>query len=170
MKTKTIFSSKTFWFNVLTGLVAFLALVTPDTLDKLGIHGTTQVQVLTVIGLFSTFGNIILRVLTDTSISFNKTTGIPIWLLVFLFAGCNPTSKLVTYAENHCKVNKVQSGNRTFVYYECDALYETENVKKKCDKIELCFDAANAKISGTTICGDSLFDIKTIAKIAFNRK
>lgn len=65
---KTIFQSKTFWFNVLTGALGATAFIGADELTHLGIDGMLQNRILAAIGVFNFFGNVVLRAATNTAI------------------------------------------------------------------------------------------------------
>jgi hypothetical protein len=65
--TKSIFASKTFWFNLVTLLMALVGHFTTDTLAGLGV---TSAGVSTVFATILTVGNIVLRFLSDKPVSF----------------------------------------------------------------------------------------------------
>jgi hypothetical protein len=67
--TKSIFQSKTFWFNLLTGLLGATALIGADQLAQIGINGTLQNQILAGIGVVNFIGNLVLRAITNTAVS-----------------------------------------------------------------------------------------------------
>jgi len=94
---------------------------------------------------------------------------------LFLFAviatalsSCNVFKKAQAYADKHCPKSYITdptTGNVN-VYYECDSLYPTAKLKEKCSKVEICFDATSAKVTGTVVC-DSLLDVKALLKQVF---
>lgn len=90
--------------------------------------------------------------------------------LLLTVSGCSSYKSIVGYVENNCKVVKTNIGSDVAVYYECTELYNTDKVKDKCSKIEICFDAASAKISGKAVCSDSLVDIKKLIQLATQKK
>lgn len=63
---KTIWQSKTFWFNFLTVLIATVGSITNVF--------TLNEQALKILGLVVTIGNIILRTITSKSIGTSETT------------------------------------------------------------------------------------------------
>ena len=65
---KTIFQSKTFWFNVLLGLLGVSTLVGANELTSIGIDGILQNRILAALGVFNILGNIVLRAATNTAI------------------------------------------------------------------------------------------------------
>jgi len=90
--------------------------------------------------------------------------------LCALLMGCNSYKSLVGYVSKNCVATNTTSGGNTIVTYECNSLYNTDKVKDKCSEISICFDGANAKLSGRAICNDSLIDIEKLIKLAVNRK
>lgn len=69
METKTLLQSKTFWFNVVTGLLGILTALNSETLTKLGVDGAAQERVLFGIGTVVTIGNIYLRTISTASVT-----------------------------------------------------------------------------------------------------
>lgn len=67
--TKSIFQSKTFWFNLVGGLVGISTMVTGDQLTELGINGVAQKWTMVGIGAVVTFGNIYLRSITNAPVT-----------------------------------------------------------------------------------------------------
>lgn len=67
--TKSIFKSKTFWVNIIAGVLGILTIVTPDWLSGLGIGADQQTKVLTVIGGVTSVLNIALRFISNTPIT-----------------------------------------------------------------------------------------------------
>lgn len=61
LKSKSIFKSKTFWFNLVSGIIAGATLVDPELLDAIGSTHQQQKAVMAIIGLINGIGNIILR-------------------------------------------------------------------------------------------------------------
>lgn len=68
-QVKSIFSSKTFIFNVIAGVIGVLTSLGADQLTDLGINGVAQKWVLFAIGLIVMFGNIYLRSITNTPVT-----------------------------------------------------------------------------------------------------
>ena len=64
--TKSIFSSKTFWINLIMAIIAFSATISPDFLTALGLNST---KVLTIVATVTAILNIILRTLTTTAVT-----------------------------------------------------------------------------------------------------
>lgn len=65
---KSIFSSKTFWFNVAAAAVGISATVGAEQLASLGINGVAQKWALVILGGITTIGNIYLRTVTNTPV------------------------------------------------------------------------------------------------------
>ena len=91
-----------------------------------------------------------------------------ILLTVLSISSCNVFKKAQAYADSHCPKSYIKdpTTGKVNIYYECDSLYPTAKLKDKCSKIEICFDATEAKVSGTAVC-DSLFDVKALLKQVF---
>ena len=66
---KSIFASKTFWFNVVTALLAVIAVFSPEQLQGLGLGANAVETTLKVLGTISMVGNIVLRFLTDKPVT-----------------------------------------------------------------------------------------------------
>jgi len=66
---KTIFKSKTFWANLLMGLLSILAVINPEFLELIGLN---SVKALTIIGFITSVINIVLRLITTTAIETKK--------------------------------------------------------------------------------------------------
>lgn len=81
MNTKSIFSSKTFWFNTISILISILTIINPDFLAAYKLSPDSQKIVLTTIGFIIGVGNIILRFLTSQAVSLSggssTSTGTP---------------------------------------------------------------------------------------------
>lgn len=69
MKTKSIYQSKTFWFNLIAGIVALLAAVDANILANFGLSPEQQLFVIQIIGSIVALGNIILRVGNKTVVA-----------------------------------------------------------------------------------------------------
>ena len=66
---KTIFQSKTIWFNGISILISILTIINPDFLAAYKLTPDTQKIVLTTIGFVIGVGNIFLRFLTSQPVS-----------------------------------------------------------------------------------------------------
>lgn len=66
---KSIFQSRTFWFNIISGIVLALSQVGAPQLTDLGLNGVAQHWVLVGIGAITLIGNIYLRSITSTPVS-----------------------------------------------------------------------------------------------------
>jgi uncharacterized membrane protein len=67
METKSIFSSKVFWLNLIIGIISVLGLVNPELLSAIGIKD--PVQFMTIVGAVTAILNVILRFLTNQPIT-----------------------------------------------------------------------------------------------------
>lgn len=72
METKNIFKSKTVWFNLFLGLLGAIPLIGANELEKVGITGVLQNQILAGLGVVGFVGNLYLRSVTNTSVTFKK--------------------------------------------------------------------------------------------------
>lgn len=70
---KSIYLSKTFWFNVLMGVLAVTAELNPELLTILGFPPEKQHSILTIVGAFTAMANIFLRKATSTPVTFVKS-------------------------------------------------------------------------------------------------
>lgn len=68
MQTKSILTSKTFWANLIVGILTILGLFNPELLTLLGIANPIQFMAI-VVGLVMPILNIILRLLTNQPIT-----------------------------------------------------------------------------------------------------
>ena len=66
---KGIFASKTLRFNVVTALLAVIAVFSPEQLQGLGLGANAVETTLKVLGTISMVGNIVLRFLTDKPVT-----------------------------------------------------------------------------------------------------
>lgn len=71
-QTKTIFKSKTFWLNLILGILAIIALIDPTILIAFGIPEASQMQVMQVVGIIAAVLNIILRLITGQPVTVLK--------------------------------------------------------------------------------------------------
>ena len=70
--TKPIYVSKTFWVNIIAGVLAILAIASPDWLSGLGIGADAQTKVLSGIGSVTAVLNIVLRFISNTPVTLLK--------------------------------------------------------------------------------------------------
>lgn len=73
METKHILKSKTVWFNVALGLLGAIPLIGASELEKVGITGILQNQILAGLGVVGFIGNLYLRSVTDAPVTFKKS-------------------------------------------------------------------------------------------------
>lgn len=66
---KSIFASKTFWLNVIMGLLAIIVLVDPSIL---AIFGVDPIKGMTIVGFVTAILNVLLRTITSQGIKTNK--------------------------------------------------------------------------------------------------
>jgi hypothetical protein len=71
-QVKSIFQSRTFWFNVICVVVGASATIGANELTELGISGLAQKWALVVLGAVSTIGNIYLRAITSQPVALKK--------------------------------------------------------------------------------------------------
>lgn len=69
MESKSILKSKTFWVNLIAGVLAVAAGVNHDYLSKLGLTPEAQGTVLTAVGAVVAILNIALRTITSTEVT-----------------------------------------------------------------------------------------------------
>ena len=72
MESKSIFKSKTFWVNVIAGVIATATLISPEYLAQLGIAEDKQVAVLTSVGTVTAILNVILRAITSAPVTITQ--------------------------------------------------------------------------------------------------
>ena len=86
-------------------------------------------------------------------------------------SSCTFVQKAQIYVDKHCPKSYIKdpSTGKLNIYYECDSLYPTDKLNAKCSKIEICFDATQAKISGSAVC-DSLLDINELINQILKKK
>ncbi len=70
---KSIFASKTFWFNLIVGLGSVLVYVNPENLTSFGIPPATQAKLLAIAGALTGIINFVLRMYTKTAVSLNPS-------------------------------------------------------------------------------------------------
>lgn len=85
--------------------------------------------------------------------------------VLLTISSCSFYKNAQDYVQKHCPKSYIKDPRtgKVNIYYECDSLYVTDKLKSKCSKIEVCFDATNAKVTGSAVC-DSLFDISALIK------
>lgn len=66
---KSIFKSKTVWFNAFSGLVVVLTAIDPELLSLFGVTAENQVKVLEIVGLVTMGANFYLRSITKSAVS-----------------------------------------------------------------------------------------------------
>lgn len=83
--------------------------------------------------------------------------------ILITISSCSFYKTAQSYVQKHCPKSYITdpTTGKVNVYYECDSLYPTSKLTDKCSKIEICFDATKAKITGTAVC-DSLFDVNSL--------
>lgn len=69
--TKSIFASKTFWMNLISGLITLIGLINPELLSAIGI--SDPAKFLTIMGSVTALLNIILRFLTSQAVTLMGT-------------------------------------------------------------------------------------------------
>jgi hypothetical protein len=91
MLSKSLFLSKTFWFNLIAAIVAISVYVDPNFLTQLGIDPVVQKKVMAITGLLVAFLNIVLRLLTTQPTTLPGSSSAPVWiglLLCLSLSGC----------------------------------------------------------------------------------
>ena len=63
---KSIFSSKTFWLNLIMGALAILTLLDPTVLGAFGVAEAKQGDALKIVGVITAVLNIFLRLIFNT--------------------------------------------------------------------------------------------------------
>lgn len=66
---KSIFQSKTFWFNIIVALVGGAASISAPDIADLGLSAVASAWILKVCGLVAFIGNVYLRSITNTPVS-----------------------------------------------------------------------------------------------------
>lgn len=69
METKSIFKSKTFWFNVLVALVGAAAAVSAPDIADLGLSANASAWILKTCGAVAFLGNLFLRAATNQPVT-----------------------------------------------------------------------------------------------------
>jgi hypothetical protein len=69
METKSIFKSKTFWFNLLLTLVGGAAAVSAPDIADLGLSAVASAWVLKICGAVAFMGNFYLRLVTNQPVT-----------------------------------------------------------------------------------------------------
>lgn len=72
LTSKPVWQSKTFWFNILTGTLAIVAVVNTDFLTGIGISPESQEVVLKITGLVVAAINIGLRFISTGVVTLKK--------------------------------------------------------------------------------------------------
>jgi hypothetical protein len=68
-QTKSIFASKTFWVNLIAGILSAVVYINPELLSALGLDESNQHKILTGIGALVAILNIVLRSLNGAPVS-----------------------------------------------------------------------------------------------------
>ena len=66
---KSIFQSKTFWLNIIAGILGVTTMITADDINKLGLSEHLAQQILSVIGIVTTILNIVMRAITSEAVT-----------------------------------------------------------------------------------------------------
>ncbi len=76
MNIKSIFASKTLWFNLIVGLSSALTYLNPELLSSIGVAPASQTKLLAIAGLVTGIVNFVLRTYTKTAVAVNPSTTI----------------------------------------------------------------------------------------------
>lgn len=100
-----------------------------------------------------------------------KMKKVIILVAILSMSSCTFIQKAESYVNKHCPKSYIKdpSTGKLNIYYECDSLYSVDKLNSKCSKIEVCFDATQAKISGSAVC-DSLLNIEDLIKQVLKKK
>ncbi|CAB4218521.1 hypothetical protein UFOVP1605_31 [uncultured Caudovirales phage] len=69
METKSIFQSKTVWFNIAIALIGGIAGISAPDIADLGLSAVASAWILKACGLIGFIGNVYLRTITSTPIT-----------------------------------------------------------------------------------------------------
>lgn len=72
METKSLFASKTFWFNIIVALVGATATIGAPDIADLGFSAVASAWVLKICGMVGFVGNVYLRSISSTAVSIKK--------------------------------------------------------------------------------------------------
>lgn len=126
MDTKSILKSKTFWFNLVAGLVAVAAYVDPELLSALGFSADTQPKILKLVGAAVAAGNVVLRYISTGSVTLpklNKGSNTPLLIAFVLMLSCSGCAAYNQFTK-HCKVTGEynQTSNGFTACLNCDSV------------------------------------------------